>query len=738
MNRLSGGKTLPVPSELKQLTLCIALALPALAGAQQSPATGPQESAATLPSISVEGSSEANVTEGTGAYTIRQGSTATPLNLSPRETPQSMSVVTQQQIADQGMRTITDVVRNTTGFSVNQYETNRGQFVSRGFELSSLMIDGVPTTWEQPWSSGEIFTSLAMYDHVELVRGATGLTTGAGEPSGAINLVRKRASATEFQGNLELEAGSWNQKRALIDLNTPVNEAKTLRARIVGEFADKDSWTDNLSNKSQTLFASFEADLSPDTLLTAGLSYQKNKAKGPMWGGLPVFYADGSFTDWDVSKTAAADWTRWTTSYQTYFASLEQRLSNDWKLKLNYTRGERKADSYLLYAFGAPDRTTGLGLFTFPGSYNVKTVQDDYAIRADGSFEALGRKHELGFGFVSSRQNFTANNREATPGGGMLPDFNTWNGFGYPEPSWGAETLYGKGKTTQDAIYGATRLHLSDPAKLILGIRSTNYKRSGEEQFSNPYELKFNNEITPFVGLTYDITQQLSAYASYTNIFLPQVARDINGNYLDPIKGDSTELGLKAEFLDRKLNASAAVFQIKQKNLAVATTDQITGIGGLPETAYRASDGATSKGFEMELTGQLATGWNLTAGYTQYTLKEEDGTEINTIYPRKLLRVFTTYRLPGDLSGLTIGGGVSWQSKTYTTALNPLGVSTDIVQGAYSLVNLMARYDFNPRLSLQLNVNNVTDKKYYGMFDAYDQITFNEPRSATLTMNYRF
>lgn len=722
---------LRAPCELKHLSLCIALALPALAIAQTA-------ATSTLPSVTVEGTSEGNVSEGTGAYTIREGSTATPLNLSPRETPQSMSVVTQQQMADQGMRTITDVVKNSTGLSVNQYETNRGQFVSRGFNLNSLMIDGVPTTWEQPWSSGEIFTSLSMYDHVELVRGATGLTSGAGEPSGAINLVRKRANAAQFQGNLELEAGSWNQKRALIDLNTPVNEAKTFRARIVGEFQNKDSWTDNLSNKSQTLFASFEADLSSSTLLTAGLSYQKNKAKGPMWGGLPVFYADGSFTDWDVSKTAAADWTRWTTSYQTYFASLEQRINSDWKVKLDYTRGERKADSYLLYAFGAPDRTTGLGLFTFPGSYNVKTVQDDYAIRADGAFQAFGRKHELGFGFVSSHQDFRANNREATPGGGMLPDFNTWTGFGYPEPTWSPETYYGKGKTTQNAIYGATRLHLSDPLKLILGARSTYYKRAGDEQFSNPYDIKYNNEITPFVGLTYDITQQVSAYASYTNIFLPQIERDINGNYLDPIKGNAGEVGLKAEFLDKRLNASAALFQIKQKNLAIATTDQIVGIGGLPETAYRQADGATSKGFEMELTGQLAPSWNLTAGYTQYTLKDEDGTQVNTIYPRKLLRLFTTYRLPGALSGLTLGGGVSWQSKTYTTALNPLGVETDITQGAYSLVNLMARYEFNPRLSLQLNVNNVTDKKYYGMFDAYDQITFNEPRSATVTMNYRF
>jgi len=728
MNSLSGGASAPVRCRLKRLNFCLAMAIPLLAHAQD----------ATLPPVTIQAPAETGATEGTGSYVSRQSATATPLSLSPRETPQSVSVITQQRIEDQGLRTITDIVNNTTGVSVNQYETNRAQFVSRGFEINTLMIDGVPTTWDQPWSSGEVFTSLAMYDHIELVRGATGLTSGAGEPSGAINLVRKRADATQFQGNLELEAGSWNHKRALIDLNTPVNQAGTVRARVVGEFGDQDSWVDNLSNKNQTLFATVEADLTRDTLLTLGTSYQKNKAKGPMWGGLPVWYADGSFTDWDVSKTSAADWTHWNTTYQTYFASLEQRFSNDWRMRLNYTHGERHADSYLLYASGAPDAFTGAGMGTFAGSYDVKTKQDDFAIRLDGGFDALGRRHDLAFGYVASRQDFHADNRNATPAGGVIADFNAWDGFGYPEPLWSAPTFYEKNKTSQDAVYGATRLHLADPFRLILGARVTNYEKSGSTAYDNPYTVKANGEVTPFVGATFDITPQVSAYANYTSIFLPQNARDINGDYLDPVEGDSAEAGLKAEFLDRKVNASAAIFQVKQKNLAIATTDTIVGIGGLPETVYRAADGATSKGFELELSGQLAPGWNLSAGYSQYTLRDEDGTDVNTIYPRKLLRLFTTYRLPGAMSGLTVGGGVNWQSRTYTTAVNPLGAEQDVEQGAYSLVSLMARYEFNPKLSLQLNVDNVTDKKYYGMFNAYSQINYAEPRSATLTMNYRF
>lgn len=724
------------PARLTPLAICLAAALPALAWAQQAAPEAPA-AATTLPAVQVEAAGDPETTEGTGSYTTGASRTATPLSLSLRETPQSVTVVTQQRIEDQRLRTITDVMNNTTGVSVNQYETSRGQFVSRGFKINTLLIDGVPTTWEQPWSSGEIFTSLAMYDRVEVVRGATGLTTGAGDPSAAVNLVRKRASSKVFTGNVELDYGSWANRRAAVDLSTPVNAAGTVRARVVGELEDKNSYVRGLNNKNETLFATVEADLTPQTLLTAGFSHQKLETQGPMWGGLPVWYAEGLMTNWDVSKSTAADWTRWDTTYDTYFASLEHRFGNGWRLKASYTRGDREADSHLLYLSGAPSVFTGLGLYTLAASYLVKTKQDDIGLQAGGPFQLFGREHEAVFGYASSTQKFHADSRPATPSVGFASNFNTWNGY-FPEPSWGPLTYYGKSETRQDAVYGAARFNVADPLKLIVGTRVTNYRRWGDDIYSNPYSIRNKSEVTPYAGMVFDITKQLSAYASYTSIFQPQTQRDIGGNTLDPIKGKAFEAGLKGEFLDGKLNASASVFHIKQNNLAVATTDRLVGIGGLPETAYRASDGATSKGFELEVSGEMAPRWNLAAGYTQYTLKDADGTQVNTIFPRKLLRVFTTYRLTGALAGLTLGGGVSWQGRTYTDALNPLGATQRINQGAYALVNLMARYDFNDRLSAQLNIDNLTNKKTYGMFDAYDQITYGAPRSATVSMKYRF
>jgi len=732
MKRAQNTSPAAAPMALTVLGACIAMAIPALAAAQAA-ATD------TLPAVQVEAAGQGETTEGTGSYTTPGPSrTATPLGLSLRETPQSVSVVTQQRIEDQGMQTISDVVNSTTGVFLNQYETSRGQFTARGFQINNLMIDGVPTTWEQPWSAGEIFTSLATYDRVEVVRGATGLTTGAGDPSAAINLVRKRASSKVFTGSVELGVGSWNERRGLFDLSTPLNQAGTLRARLVGEYSKADSYIDRLSKDNGTLFATFEADIGPRTLLTAGFGRQKIDTKGPMWGGLPVWYAEGMFANWGRSTSTAANWTRWNTSYDTYFASLEHRFDNDWKLKLSYNHGDRKADSYLFYQFGYPSAITGAGLFGLPGSYDVRTRQEDFSAQANGTFSLFGREHDLAFGYSNSKQKFNAYSREAlTSSLSVVDNFNLWNGV-TPEPVWGPLSFYERSYTQQEAVFGAARFSLADPLKLILGARVTNYQRRGYGAYTTPYSMKFNSEVTPYAGLVFDLTKELSLYASYTNIFQPQNARDINGNYIEPIKGKSMEVGLKGEFLDGRLNASGSVFRIRQQNLAVATGETIPGLGGIPEAAYRASDGATSTGFELEVSGELARNWNLSAGYTQFKLRDADGEDVNTLYPRKQLRLFTTYRLSGALSGLTLGGGVSWQSRTTVDAANPFGLTQRIEQGAYSLVNLMARYDFNDRLSAQLNINNVTDKKYYGMFEAYGQLTYLPPRNATLTVKYKF
>ncbi|WP_022964543.1 TonB-dependent siderophore receptor [Halopseudomonas pelagia] len=721
------------PLRLAIHLLAIGVAWAVLPAWAQQADTADAESCVALDSVIITGSQNSAVTEGTESYTARAARTATPLSLSLRETPQSVSVVTQQRIQDQDMQTILDVVNNTTGVSVNRYETDRAQFNARGFEINSLMIDGVPTVWEQPWSSGEIFSSLAMYDRVEVVRGANGLMAGAGDPSASLNLVRKRASSRDLTGSVELSAGSWDTFGTTGDVSFALNEAGTVRARLVGDVNDGESWIDMKSTRRETLYGTMDIDLTPDTTLWFGLSRQDSNSDSPMWGGLPIWYADGGRTDWSRSKTSSADWSRWDNSYETYFINLDHTFANDWQLNLGYNRGERTSDSYLLYLFGNPGRNGSSAMGAFPGSYATKSVQDDYSIRLNGPLALFGRDHELAFGYIHSEQKFDADRRAAL--GGTVPNFDAYDGD-YPEPAWSGKTPYSYGDLTQTGLYAVTRLNLTDELKLIVGARNSRYKKvSDDTPFDTPSRID-DSELTPYAGAIYDLSENVSAYVSYTEIFLPQSDRDITAQQLAPIVGESYETGLKAEFLDGRLNTSAAIFKIKQNGLGDSTGIPVP--GGLPgEFANEAID-VTSKGFELEVTGELAPGWNVMAGYTQFDVENSAGDAANTRYPTKLLRTFTTYRLPGVLNKLTLGGGVNWQADIHTMAVNPAGDLERIEQDAYALVNLMARYDISDNLSAQINADNVTDEKYFDMFDAYGALTYGAPRSLTASAKYRF
>lgn len=694
------------------------------------------EHTAELAPITVTGKGERRATtEGTESYTTEAARTATPLSMSLRETPQSVTVVTQQRIEDQDMQTILDVVNNTVGVSVNRYETSRAQFNARGFEINALMIDGVPTIWEQPWSSGEIFSSLAMYDRVEVVRGANGLMSGSGDPSASLNLVRKRASSAHTTGSLEVSGGTWDTYGALGDVSFALNDAGTVRARLVGEYNDADSWIDLHTNQRSTLYGTMDIDLTPDTTLWFGMSHQENKSDSPMWGGLAYWYHDGSKTDWDRSKTTSAEWSKWNTTYETQFINLDHRFANDWNLHLGYNRGERDGESYLFYVYTYASQPGSAPINTYPGMYKTRTVQEDYSVRVDGPFSLFNREHELAFGYIHSEQTFDADTRFALTGWGGIPDFDSYEGD-FPAPTWSPLTTYGYGDLTQKGAYAATRLSITDNLTVILGARDSNYEKEANDIYAaQPTTTDVNHELTPYAGVVYDLSETLSAYASYTDIFQPQSERDITGQQLEPIVGRSYEIGLKGEFFAGRLNASAAIFRIEQDNLAEATSQMIP---GTVETAYVTTKGATSTGFELEVNGEVAEGWNLGAGYTQFDPEKENGEAFNTRFPTKLLRSFTTYQFPGEWSRLTVGGGVNWQDDIYTYAANPAGNAEKIEQEAYALVNAMARYQISDNLSAQVNANNLTDEKYYDIFEAFGAITYGAPRSVTVSAKYRF
>ncbi|QIL74358.1 TonB-dependent siderophore receptor (plasmid) [Diaphorobacter sp. HDW4B] len=680
---------------------------------------------ATLSEVRVTAQADRSpISEGTGSYAARNTAAATGLMLSPRDTPQSVSVLTRQQMEDQNITSIGEAAKHITGISTISSDSDRTDLNARGFYIDNYQYDGVPTFVANDFFGASMLDPV-LYDRIEVVRGATGLMTGAGNPGASVNLVRKRATSKEFTGTISVSAGSWNEHRGTLDLSTPLTEDGRIRARIAGMADERDSHLDRYHTRNRALLATVEADLTPSTTLWGGIEHQAKRPTNVTWGGLPMVYKDGSPTHWARSFSIGADWTFWNTTSNTAYAGLEHRLDNGWAIKANASRLEADYTSKLFYLLSQPLRETGEGLGPYPNYSRQSFSQNSASLQATGPFKLLGRKHEAVIGLTGSQSNYTYGNHAYTTG--SIGNIFAWDGS-YAEPVWGAFRSLGDDRTRQSAVYAAARLSLADDLKLIVGGRQSRWETQSLTA------TRKHDVFTPYAGLIHDLNTTYSVYASYTDIFQPQNYQSINGAYLDPVMGKAYEAGVKASYLDGKLNASLAVFRIQQDNVAILDGDAL--VSGTTSPAYRGEKGVTSKGLEAEVSGELATGWQLIAGFSRAQAQNADGSRLQPQRPQNLAHVFTTYRLPGALNKLKVGGGLQWRDATYSTTTTSLSVDARRDQGSITVASLMANYDFSRQFSVQLNVSNLFDKNYFDF--AGSQIYYGAPRKFVLTAKYDF
>ncbi|MCC7596445.1 TonB-dependent siderophore receptor [Janthinobacterium sp. FW305-129] len=689
----------------------------------------------TMPEMKVSASADAHgATEGSGSYTTQTMRSATRLGLSVRETPQAVSVVTRQQMDDQNLQTVEDVLQNAAGVAINRYDSDRTSFFARGFSIASYQYDGIPTTVDNAFSVGDSTLDMTAYDRVEIVRGATGLLTGAGEPSATINLVRKRASSRQLAGNAALSLGSWNNARASADLSTPLSADGKVRGRVVASYQDSESYVHLYHAKKAMAYATIEADLAPGSVLIAGYEYQDNRPRGGMYGGLPLWYADGERATLSRSATTATTWSRWFSTSQTAFVRLEQELGSGWNLTAMLNHGWGNYSAAELFANTWPDKATGQGVTGYAGFYAGTRRQDSVDAYVQGPVQLLGRTHDLAFGVSGSNQ------FSSYPGiAGSSVDYGNfyqWQGVA-PEPDWN-DPSFSRWQlldtVQQRGIYGTARFSLADPLKLIVGARYSRYKADHVDDWGGSYAYA-KHAVTPYAGLVWDIDAQHALYTSYSKIFKPQGYQDRFGRYLDPVQGKNVEAGVKGEYFGGRLNAALAVFRIAQDGLAQEDTGRF--VGNSLTQAYYAASGTTSKGVELDVSGELAKGWNVSASVSHAAAEDNTGARLNSYVPQTLARVFSTYQLRGDWRALSVGGGVNWQSGAYRDATGPTGTQR-VEQGGYAVASLMAKYALSRQLSLQANINNVFDKHYYSQLGMYNQGYWGAPRNASVTLRYLF
>ena len=649
---------------------------------------------------------------------VSKGATNLPMEV--KDTPQSISTIDKDTLRDFGATDSNDALRYGTGLTVDEWETNRTSYSARGFDIMLTQVDGLGMT--NAWGISESQLDTFLFEKIELIRGANGLLTGVGNASGTINYVRKRPTNKDG-GEAQFTLGSHGQKRVALDYNKVLSKDGQWAGRLVVAQEDKDSYLRGLSNQRTAISGIVEGQVGDNGILALGLTYQDAQQRSPMWGSLTLPYADGSLAEFDVSASTSQDWARWNNRTQSAFVEYTHALSPDWEAKLTYNHAEGDDATKLFYAytftgFLNPDNT---GLVGWPYRSESTSSSDILDVNVTGRFNAFGRQHDAVFGLSHSKQkSLTESYAGATfP---VLPAF-PYAGDVYAEPAWGAKSVASDGDQNITRLYAASRLQLTDQLKGIFGVNAITLKRDGTAIYGGGTNL--DNETTqkasPYVGATYDLTPNALAYASYSDIFQAQDQRTVQGAFLKPMKGVNTEVGVKAEWLDRKLLTTFAVFSAEQKGLATEA-----GFDPVAQASYYEPRDVKTRGFEIEATGRIGADTKLTAGFTSMKLTGPDGNDIYEWTPRRTLKLLADTRV-GALPKLRVGSGLRWQSAVSKIA----GASQD----AYVLVDAFAAYELTDKATLRLNVKNLLDKKYIRSV-TYGAI-YGAPRTAALTLEYK-
>lgn len=489
---------------------------------------------------------------------------------------------------------------------------------------------------------------------------------------------------------------------------------------------------DGVDGNKQLVFGVLDTDLAERTTLSVGGIWQKLKATH--FPGLPA-YMDGRLLDVARSAAYVADWSNIDSETKTAFVELEHRLAGGGSIKASARWMERFNPFSWIWVGTGPYGVGDDGSAPITGVRNGAEAPNEdftYDVYLSKPFELGGQTHNLLVGAdyrtaessVSVRQNFSSvvqNVFSYDPGLVPLPPATPYY--------WGSTDIESYG------AYGQLRYKLLDALTFIAGARISWWKSDRTDRLTNlpmsSYDAK--SEFTPYGALVLDVTQALSLYGSYSEIFVPQNATTFEGSQLDPRVGGQYEFGVKGEFRDGMLNMHAAVFRIQDKNRA--TADLAHPGFSLPVGEVR------SEGFETEISGRLTERLSLTAGYAFNETKYIDGQlavangQWNTFTPKHNFNLWAHYRLPERLiGGMEVGGGVRAVSEFFALS-GPIRYVGD----AYTVASLMAGYRINGRYKVDLNVENLFDKKYWSTVSGpYFSNFYGAPRSVTLTLRAKW
>ncbi|HMR33031.1 MAG TPA: TonB-dependent siderophore receptor [Geminicoccaceae bacterium] len=665
---------------------------------------------------------------------------ATKMPLPIRETPQAVSVTTRESIDRRQARDLNTALELTAGV-VPGISSGGGPFagpsarVADQFSLRGQRLDGDRDVRIDGFAGAGMRNDfdLAAFERVEVVKGPSSMLYGQGSLGGFINLVRKRP-LPEPTTLLTGQAGSYDTYRAEADVTGPFDEAARLLGRMTVAYEDAGSFIDGVESRRVLAAPTLEVKLGENTRAILDLLYQRDNFRPSP--GIPLRLDGDRLKEPNVSRSfyfgvpAEKDSTA---SARSASLRLDHEIDDRWlaTLLLQGIHNERRgiSDNYGYGFYGDGD--------TYVYASIVDHENDAWAgeLRLDGRFDAFGREHNLLLGIESNEREQDSRSGSAYLGTANIyldnfEDVGTVAGQSLPFDFDSTSTSRNQG------AYAQLVLSVLERTRLLVGARYDDADQRNRDNLAETNDHSSDQAFTFRVGLSQDLTDQITAYATWAQSFSPVSDQSASGKILDPETGEGYEVGLKSEWLDGALAANVAVFQQELDNRPIPDPNNGAGeffsvSGGLQRT----------RGIELELSGEPIAGLTLgaAAAWLDSEYIDNDDPNHGLTPPEttdRTLSLFASYELQeGPLRGLGFGAtlvsvGDRWSIK------NNENVSPE----GYERVDLHGYYDGVPGLDLSLQVRNVLDATYiersngaygYGNY-------FGAPRSVMARVAVRF
>lgn len=636
------------------------------------------------------------------------------------DVPQTLSIVTDDEIRKQGFRELGDIVRYTPGVNTSQGEGHRDSIVFRGVRSTAdFYLDGVR-------DDVQYYRSLYNLEQVEILRGPNALLFGRGGTGGIINRVTKKAVLDEQFGSFDMGADSFGAFDFAVDYNVSTGEKSALRINFHSDTLEnhRDYYDGDRYGFNPTL----RLELSPVT--TLDLSYEHADHERFIDRGVPTLngepveaFEEIVFGDTDTNlQTLRADIYRLNLSHEfsdTRKGNLVVQYSDFQKMYKNYyASGYSGGDTFTADGYKDPTERTNLIISgNIVNEFQTGSAKHTLLVGAE-IIDTENENYRYNTFFITTEDdNEVFNITRPINFGVNAAGVRTYNDF----------TADLKSSTESDievtSIYIQDQIDVTDKFKILLGGRFDNFDITVRDVKKGTSESREDEEFSPRAGLIFKPQENVSLYVSYAESFLPRSGEqfkklDANAARLDPDVYESTEIGVKWD-IRPGLSFTASYFDSEQ---TVATRDSDTG-----ENSEIV--GLQVDGIELELKGQVTEKLSVAIGYSDLDGETAKGGEPREI-PEYTASLWATYEV-NDRFG--IGFGVTAQGESNIKNDKPGLILPD-----YTRVDFAAYYDLADDLSIQLNVENVTDELYFPHSHSTHQASVGEPLNARISLRKTF